>query len=375
MAGVDLSGVAGPFEDLLALDPDGQAVRTVGLDYPGRGEDLRPLLDLDFPTRATVALAACGDYRCASVGQALDRLADLLDLSARLRRARRIVVKVGLVEARPPDQHVAPHPQVVAGLLDQLRRHAPPGATLCLAEGAGHERDTEYVLERTGLARVLAERDVPFVDLNVDDLVRVPVPEPVALREFMLPRTVVEADVVVSLAKLKTHHRAGVTLGMKNLFGCVPGAVYGFPKTKLHYTGTARAIADLASIIRPQLTVLDGVWAMEGTGPIDGRPRHVGVIIAGESAATTDAATARLMGFSPLLIPQFWYAMDKGLLSRPELCGDPVEPYQADFAAPDNITWLAGTASLPAAEVWALLERLLTTSRRALHKVRAGSRS
>lgn len=193
MAAVDLSGVAGSFEELLALDPDAQAVRTVGLDYPGGADNLRPLLDLDFPTRATVALAACADYEPASVSRALERLADLLDLGARLRGARRIVVKVGLVEARPPEQHVTPHPRVVAGLLDLLRRYAP-GADVCVAEGSGHERDTEYVLERTGLAPVLSARDVPFVDLNVDDLARVRVPEPVALREFVLPRTVVDAE-------------------------------------------------------------------------------------------------------------------------------------------------------------------------------------
>ena len=178
----------------------------------------------------------------------------------------------------------------------------------------------------------------------------------------------VESDFVVSVAKVKTHHRAGVTLGMKNLFGCVPGAVYGFPKTKLHYTGTARAIADLASLIQPQMTVLDGVWAMEGTGPIDGRPRHVGVIIAGQLVATVDAATARLMGFSPLLIPQFWYALDKSLLSRPVIVGELPETLGRPFAAPDNITWLEGSARLPAAEQWALLKRLLSTSRDALSR-------
>lgn len=368
MAGIDLSGVAGSFEDLLALRPDAQAVRTVGLDYPGRADDLRPLLDLDLPTSAPVALAMCQDYQPTLVVQALDRMTELLGLAERVRSARRILVKVGLIEARPPDDHVTPHPQVVAAVLDLLRRLAVPEATICLAEGAGHDRDTEYVLERTGMAQVLRERAVPFVDLNLDDLVSVPVPQPVALREFVLPRAVAESDFIVSVAKLKTHHRAGVTLGMKNLFGCVPGSVYGFPKTKLHYTGTARAIADLASIIQPELTVLDGVWAMEGTGPIDGQPRHVGVIIGGPSVATTDAATARLMGFSPLLIPQFWYALGKGLLHRSVMRGERAEAFRQPFAAPDNITWLEGSARLPPAEQWALLERLLSTSRDVLSR-------
>ncbi len=188
MADVDVSSVAGSFEDLLASSPDAQAVRTVGLDYPGQAEDLRPLLDLALPTSDTVALATCFDYHATPIAQALERLTDLLAVAERVRSARRIVVKVGLIEARPPDDHVTPHPRVVGAVLDWLGEMVGPGATICLAEGSGHDRDTEYVLERTGIAQVLAEREVPFVDLNLDDVVRVPVQRPVAMREFVLPR-------------------------------------------------------------------------------------------------------------------------------------------------------------------------------------------
>ena len=67
MADVDVSSVAGSFEDLLASSPDAQAVRTVGLDYPGQAEDLRPLLDLALPTSDTVALATCFDYHATPI--------------------------------------------------------------------------------------------------------------------------------------------------------------------------------------------------------------------------------------------------------------------------------------------------------------------
>jgi uncharacterized protein (DUF362 family) len=337
-----MRNLVGSFEELLALDENALAARTVGIDYPGTADSLRPLLNLDFASTATVSHVACAGYRREHLTDAMARTFDLLDMNARLESARTIVVKIGLIEARPPEDHVTAHPLLLEALLVHLKAAAPAGATICVADGSGHERDTDHLLARTGIAKVLVDVGVSFVDLNLDDLRRVETPQPAAFREFMLPRSITDADFVVSLAKMKTHHRAAVTLGMKNLFGCVPGSVYGFPKTRLHYAGTARVIADLASIIAPQLTVLDAVMAMEGTGPLDGSPRPVGSIIAGDSVATTDAVTARLMGFAPILIPQFWYAMDKGLLHHPAVVGDEPQVSIPAFEPPANIRWMRG---------------------------------
>jgi uncharacterized protein (DUF362 family) len=356
-----MRNLVGSFEELLALDENALAAKTVGLDYPGTADTLRPLLNLDFASTAAVSRIACPDYGRENLSDAVARTFDLLDVKARLASARSIVVKIGLIEARPADDHVTTHPLMLEAILTQLSTVTPTDSWICVADGSGHERDTEYLLARTGIAKVLADVGVPFVDLNLDDLSRVETPRPAAFRELMLPRTITEADFVVSLAKMKTHHRSAVTLGMKNLFGCVPGSVYGFPKTRLHYAGTARVIADLASIITPQLTVLDAVVAMEGTGPLDGTPRHVGSIIAGNNAATTDAVTARMMGFAPILIPQFWYAMDKALLRRPAIVGDePKVPISA-FEPPTNIQWIRDTANQRLDEQIGLLERLLAS--------------
>jgi len=187
-----------------------------------------------------------------------------------------------------------------------------------------------------------------------------------SMYEFVLPKSLFSSDFVISLAKMKTHHRSAVTLGMKNLFGCAPGSVYGFPKTRLHYAGTARTIADLAAAIRPSLTVIDGVVAMEGMGPLDGEPRHMGVIVAGENVAATDYVAARMMGFEPLLIPQFWYALAKGFLVSPEPVGEDFGRFHAVFSPPGNIRWLGGSADLSRDAKLQLLNRLLDSSRAAL---------
>ncbi len=111
------------------------------------------------------------------------------------------------------------------------------------------------------------------------------------------------ADMVVSMPKLKTHHWAGMTCSMKNFFGVLPGAVYGWPKNILHMHGIDASILDLVATVRPHLTIVDGVVAMEGDGPIMGRPRPVGFLAMGTDLAAVDATCARIIGLDPHKMP------------------------------------------------------------------------
>src|SRR5262249_18620612 len=143
-----------------------------------------------------------------------------------------------------------------------------------------------------------------FVDLNHDDVVRVPLRSRFSTwREIWLPRTVIDADIVVSMPKLKTHHWAGMTASMKNLFGVVPGAVYGWPKNPLHIFGIPNWIVDLTATVRAQLAIVDAVVAMEGDGPIMGSARPLGCIVMGTDLPAVDATCARIMGIDPIRLP------------------------------------------------------------------------
>ena len=101
------------------------------------------------------------------------------------------------------------------------------------------------------------------------------------------------------MPKLKTHHWAGITCSMKNLFGVVPGAVYGWPKNLLHFRGIDESILDLVATVRPHLAIVDGVVGMEGDGPIMGTPKAAGVILMGRDVVAVDASAARVMGLRP----------------------------------------------------------------------------
>ncbi|MEZ5351032.1 MAG: DUF362 domain-containing protein [Bryobacteraceae bacterium] len=171
-------------------------------------------------------------------------------------------------------------------------------AEVRIGEGPGHRRDTMHLAEEAGYFDAVAGFEDRFVDLNRDEVAPVPgflENEP----EMYFSRQLLSADLIVSLPKMKTHHWAGVTLSMKNLFGLVPGAVYGWPKNPLHYRGIDRSIVELSRIFHNTFAIVDGVVGMEGNGPIQGTAKDSGVVVMGSNLAAVDATCCRVMGLDP----------------------------------------------------------------------------
>jgi uncharacterized protein (DUF362 family) len=245
------------------------------------------------PSSSPVALFAAADYSIDLAGLIVRGLGEI---GASV-RDKRVLLKPNMVEYEPGTA-INTHPVFVAAAAEACRRAG--AKEVVVAEGPGHRRDIEYLLSSTGLANHLREDRIPFVDLNHDD-VRVTRlgTNFTGLGELALPAAILAADVVISLPKLKTHHWAGMTCGMKNLFGVVPGAVYGWPKNVLHVRGIFESIVDLAATVKPQLTIVDGITAMEGDGPIMGQPRALGMVAMGTDVVAVDATCARVIGLAP----------------------------------------------------------------------------
>jgi len=190
------------------------------------------------------------------------------------------------------------HPAVVSAARESFLRL---GASVVLVgEGPAMDRDTQGVIESISLREYLGPLARIFVDLNVDDVERVSLRTRASrLKELYLPRTVLGVDFLVSLPKMKTHHWAGVTLSLKNMFGVVPGSCYGWPKNALHWAGIDRAILDINAAVRPDFAIVDGIVAMEGNGPIQGQSKPCGVLVVGDDPVAVDATCARMMGLLP----------------------------------------------------------------------------
>jgi uncharacterized protein (DUF362 family) len=104
------------------------------------------------------------------------------------------------------------------------------------------------------------------------------------------------------MPKVKTHHWAGVTLSLKNMFGVVPGMKYGWPKNLLHWSGIHESILDICATVPIHFVIADGITAMEGNGPLQGSTRQLGKIVLADDPVAADATCARLMGFDPLRV-------------------------------------------------------------------------
>ncbi|MBO6934807.1 MAG: DUF362 domain-containing protein [Deltaproteobacteria bacterium] len=213
-------------------------------------------------------------------------------------RGKRVLLKPNLVETALGEPHINTHPAVVLAVARAFRQL---GADPFVAEGQGHRRDSWLVLEESGMVDSLEAAELDFVDLNHDDVVQVPNDSGLTnLAELILPKTLVEADWVVSLPKIKTHHWAGVTCAMKNFFGVMPGIAYGWPKNVLHQEGIHQSIVDINAAVAPDFAIADGIIGMEGDGPIMGDPKPLGCLVMGRNLPALDATCARLMGLNPM---------------------------------------------------------------------------
>lgn len=253
------------------------------------------------PRQAETFIASAAGYTIDLVAVLRAGLASLGYMPSDF-KGRRILIKPNLVEPHTGHAHINTHPELVRAAVELFRRM--DAAEVAIAEGAGHRRDSLLVLEASGFADVIADDRIPFHDLNTDPVRRVANRGAFTpLKALFLPRRVLETDVLVSLAKMKTHHWAGVTLSMKNLFGMMPGCVYGWPKNVLHHVGIQRAILDINTTMPPHLSIVDGIIGMEGDGPIMGTPVPSRVLVMGGNAPAVDATCARIMGIDPHKIP------------------------------------------------------------------------
>ncbi|HEY1239605.1 MAG TPA: DUF362 domain-containing protein [Bryobacteraceae bacterium] len=215
-------------------------------------------------------------------------------------RGRSVLLKPNLVEFEP-ESFINTHPLLVHAVYEAFR--ALGAANVRIGEGPGHRRNTLDLADAAGYFQIVPRFEDVFVDLNLDAVTRVRQARRVSrLEKLYLPNTALGADLLVSIPKMKTHHWVGATLSMKNLFGVVPGGVYGWPKNALHWAGITESIIDLHAAFPRQFALVDGIVGMEGNGPIQGTPKHAGLLVAGRDVRAVDATCCRLMGIDPLKI-------------------------------------------------------------------------
>lgn len=291
-------------------------------------QQLRPSVPVRRKAKSKVAILKCASYESAH--KVVDEGLRLIEPAV---QGKNVLLKPNLVEYSP-NTCINTHPTVIAAAVDSLYRLG--AASVVVAEGPGHVRDTEMLIEECGLKKLLKEVGrTRFVDLNFDTPSRVKTTTSLTtLKELWLPNTLLAADVVISMPKIKTHHWAGVTLSLKNLFGMVPGSVYGWPKNILHWQGIDNSIVELASTVPIHYVIADGVEAMEGNGPLHGSKRYLGCLVLADDPVAADAICCGLMEIPAASVVHLVKADSLGnaIQSKMEVLGESIADTRQTFA-------------------------------------------
>jgi len=227
----------------------------------------------------------------ATVRKAVGLTGGLTDV---IKRGDTVIIKPNLVTAKPPETGATTDPRVCKAIANMVKEL---GARPIIAESSMIGQNTEEAIHVAGYGK-LREDDFEVINLKKKGIetVKVPVPKGKVLKEVTLPKIVVEANVIISVPKMKTHDQAEVTLAVKNMKGVLPDAY----KRKFHHVfGVFQSVADLLTVVKPAFSVVDGIIAMGGLGPAFGDPIEMDLIIAGKDVVAVDAVTAKIMGFEP----------------------------------------------------------------------------
>jgi uncharacterized protein (DUF362 family)/Pyruvate/2-oxoacid:ferredoxin oxidoreductase delta subunit len=273
--------------------------------------------------KSVVSIVRCEDYDEAEILKGLRQSIDLIGgIEAIVKRGNRVLLKPNLLQGKPPEKAVTTHPSIVKGMVQIVREAGgipligdSPAIGSCLRAA-----------EKAGIRRVAEEMNCPLAELD-----RPILPEKREgkyFKQLEIDRTVLEADVVINLPKWKTHGMMLLTLGVKNLFGCVSG-----PRKALWHLKAgedrklfARMLVDIYQIVQPSLTVLDGVIGMEGNGPGSGNPIHLGLIMASRDAFSLDQIVCDLLNVPRKSLVTNQVAFEEGIIrDGVDVVGMPVD--------------------------------------------------
>lgn len=273
--------------------------------------------------KSSVSIVKCPNYDENKVLSGLRRSIDLIGgIQTFVKKGHHVLLKPNLLYGKSPEKAVTTHPAIVKGVIEIVRE----------AGGVPFIGDSPSIgslmkaAEKAGIKAVADEMKCPLVEFNRPVLP--PNGKGKIFKQLEIDQTVLEADVIINLPKWKTHVQMLLTLGVKNLFGCIPG-----PRKALWHLKAgedrktfAQILVDLYQVIQPSLTLLDGIVGMEGNGPNSGRPIPLGLILASGDSLSLDQIVCDLLGISRKSLLTNRVAFEQGLgKDKIDVVGERVE--------------------------------------------------
>lgn len=288
-----------------------------------------------------VVLKYCPDYTAGVEDILREGLQELGGMAAFVKPGQRVLLKVNLLMKKRPDEAVTTHPSVVEAVVRLVQE---AGGLPIIGDSPGGPYTVsalQSIYARSGLKEV-AERTGAELNLDVGQDV-VSHPEGKLAKSLTITKSVLDADVVIPLSKLKTHGMMTYTGAVKILFGVIPGLLKAEYHLKMSSVSNfADLLVDIATWVRPTLSIMDGIVGMEGDGPSAGKPRSIGALLISENPYALDVAATHLIGLKPEKVPTIMAARERGLVSRieeVELCGDARSLWRIqDFVVPKTVS-------------------------------------
>ena len=254
--------------------------------------------------------------------KALERIKS--DVDSVLCGKKPILIKPNYINSRHPSTGITTDSRVIEGIVKFLR--ARNIEEIVIGEGSGFG-DTLQAFKVAGVDAVAKRWGVKLFDLNKDEFIEVNPPNPLSLRKVRVAKTALEST-IISVPKLKPHRIATVTLSLKNMMGALAS------KGSMHKGRLSQNIADLASVLRPSISVVDGIIAGEGH-ETSGNPVEMNLVIAGTDPVAVDAVGAAVMDIPPTDVKHLLLTEKKGLgtcnLEEITVLGEPIERVKRKF--------------------------------------------
>src|SRR3990172_2744264 len=279
-----------------------------------------------------VVLKRCPDYDIERVYQSIAESIELLGgISSFINKGERVLLKPNLLSAKPIEKAVTTHPAVIEAVIRIVK---DAGANPFIGDSPGIG-SAGQVAAKSGIKEVAERCGVDIV--NLSDGVLIENDKGKVFKRFDVSRMAFEADAIINIPKLKTHAMMTMTLGVKNLFGCVPGK----RKVSWHFEAGhdkmafAKMLVELYTLLSPSLTILDGIVGMEGDGPGSGSPREMGIVAASGDAVALDLVVSRMVGLKREELPTTMAALELGAgetdIEKIEVLGDAAGIVFKDF--------------------------------------------
>ncbi|MBT9131560.1 DUF362 domain-containing protein [candidate division NPL-UPA2 bacterium Unc8] len=284
--------------------------------------------------KAKVSIVRCRDYNEKDVRGAVRQALTLIGgLGEIVKKGSRILVKPNMLSAKPPESGVDTHPAVVQAVVELLKEE---GAEVLIGDSPGGiiKNGLSYYWEISGYKKISEMTGAKLVSLEENSR-EISVPHGVIYQKLYIPAVALEVDAIITLPKLKTHDLTLYTGAVKNLMGLIPG----LGKAEIHKRcpkpdDFGEALADIFSVMKPVMAILDAVVGMEGNGPVHGKLRDIGVILASKDSVALDTIAQAMIGLAPFDVPTTKAATKRSLgvsgLKEIEVLGESLEEVSID---------------------------------------------